>query len=336
MSVTLPDQTETDSSMMFIAAKPATARHLHQPARLARLVGLGALGLERMRRDSRCARARRSPRPASSSLVAPVDREPAVGEVEPRVDDAGQLLQAVLDLADAAGAADALDREVHVRSAVVARSTNSERSRVSVMAVTSAQHDAVLGAEQPLAVARELDDEIPLAGGTASALPRNWPARVSLQRDRDGQRGGRSGCDERDAGVEAGERLAGARRARRRRRSGRAVAARRQPGVDLPMQRVLRLARPPSRARRQARPDRSFRSRRRRRSMTAARIMTALTPATTAKKATRQTSTIRPVSFSRPPPAALPAMVCDMAALMVPGNGRRRSPAAPSFAIGDA
>ena len=38
-----PDQTETDSSMMFIAAKPATARQLISQRRVPRFVGFGAL-----------------------------------------------------------------------------------------------------------------------------------------------------------------------------------------------------------------------------------------------------------------------------------------------------
>ena len=52
-------------------------------------------------------------------VLAPVDRQPPVGEIEPRIDDAGDLLQPAFDLADAGRAADALDREVHVRGAVV-------------------------------------------------------------------------------------------------------------------------------------------------------------------------------------------------------------------------
>ena len=48
MSAALPDHTETDSSMMFMAAKPATARHFMSQRAWLRLVGLGALRLERM------------------------------------------------------------------------------------------------------------------------------------------------------------------------------------------------------------------------------------------------------------------------------------------------
>ena len=51
-------------------------------------------------------------------VLAPVDREPPVGEIEPRFDDARKPLQAAFDLADAAGAADALDRKIDMRSAV--------------------------------------------------------------------------------------------------------------------------------------------------------------------------------------------------------------------------
>ena len=50
-------------------------------------------------------------------IVAPVDREAPVGEIQPRIDDAGNLLEAAFDLADAAGAADALDRKIDMRDA---------------------------------------------------------------------------------------------------------------------------------------------------------------------------------------------------------------------------
>ena len=112
-----PDHTDTDSSMMFIAAKPATARHLISQRSVARLVGFGALGLERMsavadvfqRRDQRAGR---------KLVLAPVDREAPVGEIQSRFDDTRNLLQAAFDLSNAAGAADALDRKIDMRSAV--------------------------------------------------------------------------------------------------------------------------------------------------------------------------------------------------------------------------
>ena len=59
---TLPDHTDTDSSMMFMAAKPATARHLISQRACLRLIRFGALGLERMRPVADPLAARRSPR----------------------------------------------------------------------------------------------------------------------------------------------------------------------------------------------------------------------------------------------------------------------------------
>ena len=50
-------------------------------------------------------------------VVAPIDGEPALGEIDPRVDDPRQFVQAVLDLADAAGAGDAFDGQRHMRRA---------------------------------------------------------------------------------------------------------------------------------------------------------------------------------------------------------------------------
>src|SRR3954470_7361557 len=44
------------------------------------------------------------------------------------------------------------------------RLTNKERSRVSAMVRSLTKNDALFGAEQPFAVARKLDDEVPLPG----------------------------------------------------------------------------------------------------------------------------------------------------------------------------
>ena len=53
-------------------------------------------------------------KPAGIELaVAPLDRDPAVGEVDPRAHDVGHRGEAVLDRAHAAAAMDALDRELH-------------------------------------------------------------------------------------------------------------------------------------------------------------------------------------------------------------------------------
>ena len=84
---------------------------------MARLVGFGALGLEGVgaiadvfqRRDQRAGR---------KLVLAPVDREAPVGEIQSRFDDTRNLLQASFDLSNAAGTADAFDRKIDMRGAV--------------------------------------------------------------------------------------------------------------------------------------------------------------------------------------------------------------------------
>ena len=120
MSETLPAHTETDSSITFIAAKPATARHFSSHLGLRALVGVDALGREGMRVianaldrfDDAC---------RVDLIVAPIDGKAALGEVEPRIDDPGQFGQPALDLADAAGASDAFNRQRHMRGAGISR-----------------------------------------------------------------------------------------------------------------------------------------------------------------------------------------------------------------------
>ena len=86
---------------------------------MLRLVALGMLRFERMgvitdplERTDDLARFERA--------LSPVDRKPAVGEVETGIADAGNLTQPVLDLADAAGAVHAFDDKVHVRRVALA------------------------------------------------------------------------------------------------------------------------------------------------------------------------------------------------------------------------
>src|SRR6516164_6487423 len=113
MSETLPAQTDTDSSMTFIAAKPATARHFisHLACALSSAsarCGANGWGVITDRFD------RRDDLGGVGLVVAPIDREPALREIDPRVDDAGHLVQAILDFSDAAGAVHAFDRQHHV------------------------------------------------------------------------------------------------------------------------------------------------------------------------------------------------------------------------------
>ena len=105
----------------------------HQPARLARLVGLGALRLERMAAIADVSSAVDDVA-RLERLLAPVDRQPAVGEVEPRLDDAGKLLQPALDLADAAAQPTPSTARSMCAGAVVIAARTCERSSASVMA----------------------------------------------------------------------------------------------------------------------------------------------------------------------------------------------------------
>ena len=102
---------------MFIAAKPATARHLISQRGVARLVGLGALGLKGMSAVSDVFQ-RRDQRAGRKLVLAPVDRQAPVGEIQSRFDDTRNLLQAPFDLSNAAGTADPLDRKIDMRGAV--------------------------------------------------------------------------------------------------------------------------------------------------------------------------------------------------------------------------
>ena len=161
MSETLPDQTETDSSMTFIAAKPATARHLishracaprrfrRAPARTDARVADPLHGLDHRRRVE--------------LVFAPIDGETPRCEIQPGIDDAGKLLQPALDLADAAGAADAFHRQRHMGGAGVAWLTNIDRSEASAIAATHRKTIRFSGTEQPLAMAGQLDHQVPLA-----------------------------------------------------------------------------------------------------------------------------------------------------------------------------
>ena len=173
MSETLPAQTETDSSITFIAAKPATARHFSSHLACGALVGFGALRRERVGVIADVLDGGDDPR-GVDLVVAPVDGEPALGEIEPRVDDAGQPGQPTLDLADAAGAGDAFDRERHVRGAGIA--AFDEHRQIEGFGHRLATHRSMIRflerncRSPPL---RDFDDEVPLAGGDRGAAAGN-------------------------------------------------------------------------------------------------------------------------------------------------------------------
>jgi hypothetical protein len=92
----------------------------HEPSGLRALIGVGAFRRERMRLITDRLD-RRDDLRRVDLVVAPIDGEPALGEIDPRLDDAGQCVQAVLDFSDAARARNAFDRERHMRCAGVAR-----------------------------------------------------------------------------------------------------------------------------------------------------------------------------------------------------------------------
>ena len=92
--------------------------------------------------------------------------QPAIGEIEPRLGDAGQLFHRAFDARDAGAAGDALDREIHAERAVagglgVVREV--ERFAHGHFMASLQRHPAAR-AEHALAVAVEIDDQLPLAG----------------------------------------------------------------------------------------------------------------------------------------------------------------------------
>ena len=208
--------------MMFIAAKPATARQRSRK-RISRLVALGlARRLERMGPVAELARARRSPRrrrsrpsrqSTASRRLVKLSRAPAdarAGASSPRSMSPMQAAQV-----------DALDGEVDVRrcrpSRVLARRCGEiERRRPSASASVSAGSTRLRETEHALAAARQLDHQRPTGRRDGvDRRPRSGPApRVGeLGRVTSTRLVGR--MLEADGAVEAGERPARARRARR-------------------------------------------------------------------------------------------------------------------------
>ena len=114
MSLTLPDQTGTDSIITFMAAKAATPRQRSRKRdcsvstrfradRLERIGLVAELG-EPVDEAGRVERA-----------LLPFQRHAAVGQIDARQRDVGDRRQSALDLGHAAGAADALDRKIDMR-----------------------------------------------------------------------------------------------------------------------------------------------------------------------------------------------------------------------------
>ena len=148
--------------------KAGDGEALQQPFGLRALVCVDALGRERMSLIAHVFYGL-DDRGRVDFIVTPIHGKPALGEVEPRIDDARQFCQPSFDLADAAGAGDAVHGERHVRGARIAPFNKHGEIKSFGHRGRSPDYDAVLGTEQPVAVAREFDDEVPLAGGNVRA-----------------------------------------------------------------------------------------------------------------------------------------------------------------------
>ena len=121
----------------------------------------------------------------------------------------GMLLQPAFDLADAAGAADAFDGEIHMRQAAVARCTNIERSSGSGHGAPQRKNDAVAASGTcEFAVARQLDHQVPLPDRCGRCVRGNVPAHASSQRHECWSARLSVGCTSRAAGLQ-GRRAAG-------------------------------------------------------------------------------------------------------------------------------
>ena len=192
MSVTLPDQTETDSSMMFIAAKPATARQRSRNFDCCRLAVFARLHLERIGAIAHLfQRADGFARIEAGSV--PGQRQPLVGEIQARVADAVERFQRFLDLADAAAAMDAVDHHVHAGGAVRERDAGNANSRAARHG--SFQHQPA-DASDRAATGRAS----PRASASTGRAPHRWcrgtsrPTPVSMRRSRSSREF--SGCTE--------------------------------------------------------------------------------------------------------------------------------------------
>ena len=242
MSVTLPDHTDTDSSMMFMAAKPATARQRSRRRASAASSLLGAHRLERMARDSRC-------RPARAMTCGRIEArrrarstcEPAIGEVQPRIGRRPAALRARARCwpMQAAQVMPSTARSICASAAVASGLTKSERS--SALGHGSAphrRHDAAARAEHARRRrAYRSTISVPLARLPRRRCRRKRPAPRSLSAIAWSSRAS-AGCASRALRVEAVQRRAlGVARVdleRRRRRRRRANACRRPANAARP------------------------------------------------------------------------------------------------------
>ena len=209
--------------MMFIAAKPATARQRSSQRDCSRL------------RRFRRARARtdapdsRGPSSASmiwagSSVPAPVDRQPAVGEVEAR-----RVTPGIAEARSRSCGCSRRSRRLRPRGryARCRRRVRTKCEKSSVACMTTCPQfriDAIAASGTAVRRARDFDDEIPLAGATDVGCAAKGRAGFATARRRD-RRARRSAARGVRSASSPVERLAGSRRARRSERAPPSAAA---------------------------------------------------------------------------------------------------------------
>ena len=114
MSLTLPDHTGIDSIMMFIAAKAATPRQRSRKLACSVSIGFGADRLERIGLVAELGQPVDETGRVERALL-PFQRHAAVGQVDARQRHVRKRGKPALDLRHAAGATDALDRQIDMR-----------------------------------------------------------------------------------------------------------------------------------------------------------------------------------------------------------------------------
>ena len=116
-SLSAPAQSETDSSITFIAPKAATPRQRSSRFSACDLDAVDGLGGERIGRIAERLEPLEDDRRIERALV-PLDGHALAREIDARAADARLSAQALLDRDDAGAAIDAVDDEIHRRDAV--------------------------------------------------------------------------------------------------------------------------------------------------------------------------------------------------------------------------
>ena len=210
---------------------------LHQPARLAGLVGFRRARARTDARGSRCARARRSRRRrrASSSRQSTARRRLVKLSRASTMPGICFRPFSILRMQPAQPTPSTARSMCAMPPSCL---TKIERSSVSDIAAPQRRKTRFLERNMRLAVARQLDDEGPLAGHRRSSVPRNVPGALSSSGTIWSPR--RSvGCTSRAVAPQARERPA--RRVARDHLDQRRAVVGRNLGPHLPVQRVLGL-----------------------------------------------------------------------------------------------